>query len=749
MLSAGSYGIIFNMIISGSVETVIFRSEESGYTVMEFRTPERHVTVVGCMPEIREGEMLTVSGKWVNNSKYGEQFQAEEITFEAPADEEGIINYLASGLFYGVGRATAEAIVRRFGLRTLDVLENTPHRLTEVSGIGKLRAESIAENFKDNSAMRAAILFLQKHSVPLALAMKIYKAYGESTESVVTENPYRLVRDLDGVGFVTADKLADSLGYDKNSDFRISAGIIHALRDGGGRNGHTALPENVLIRESAALLRNDDEERIAAQLPRLILEGQLFVTRAEQDGETVPFYALPTEYNSEKSIAAKLVRLTRGSCVGAIRSDADKEIAAYEKTHRITLDDKQKEAVRTALTSGVSVITGGPGTGKTTIIECLMELADARKMECALCAPTGRAAKRLAETTGRNAQTIHRLIGMDISSGRPVYRMNESNPLSADLIVVDEISMADVYIFNALLKAVRPSAKVVLVGDKDQLPSVSPGNVLADIIASGIAPVTYLTEIYRQDAASLIVVNAHLINEGKMPIIRNSSKDFFFDNKQAPEDVVKDTVSLVTERLPKYFHISPADIQVLAPMKKGATGVELLNLELQKALNPAGKETVVGGVTFRDGDRVMHTVNNYDLAWRKGLEEGTGVFNGDVGIIKDIIRGEIVVEFDDGRIVEYDRASQEDLMLAYAVSVHKSQGSEFPAVVLALGSGGGMLFNRNLLYTAVTRAKNIVVIVGTEAAIARAVKNNYTVKRYTLLKELICATLSKADLLGF
>lgn len=737
------------MIISGSVETVIFRSEESGYTVMEFRTPERHVTVVGCMPEIREGEMLTVSGKWVNNSKYGEQFQAEEITFEAPADEEGIVNYLASGLFYGVGRATAEAIVRRFGLRTLDVLEHTPHRLTEVSGIGKLRAESIAENFKDNSAMRSAILFLQKHSVPLTLAMKIYKAYGESTETVITENPYRLVRDLEGVGFVTADKLADSLGYDKNSDFRISAGIIYALRDGGGRNGHTALPESALIRESAAMLRNNDEERIAAQLPRLVLEGQLFVMRTETEGETVSFYALPTEYNSEKSIAAKLVRLSRDRGIGAAYGDTAAEIATYEKTHRITLDEKQKEAVRTALTSGISVITGGPGTGKTTIIECLMELADARKMECALCAPTGRAAKRLAETTGRNAQTIHRLIGMDISSGKPVYRMNESNPLSADLVVVDEISMADVYIFNALLKAVRPSARVVLVGDKDQLPSVSPGNVLADIIASGIAPVTYLTEIYRQDAASLIVVNAHLINEGKMPIIRNSSRDFFFDNKQAPEDVVRDAVSLVTERLPNYFHISPSDIQVLAPMKKGATGVELLNAELQRALNPAGKEAVIGGVTFRDGDKVMHTVNNYDLAWRRGTEEGKGVFNGDVGIVKDIIRGEIVVEFDDGRIVEYDRASQEDLMLAYAVSVHKSQGSEFPAVVLVLGSGGGMLFNRNLLYTAVTRAKNIVVIVGTEGALARAVKNNYTVKRYTLLKELICATLSKAGLLGF
>lgn len=738
------------MIIKGSVDTIIFRSEESGYTVMEFLTEERHVTVVGCMPEMREGEMLSVSGKWVNNSKYGEQFQAEEITFEAPADEEGIINYLASGLFYGVGRATAEAIVRRFGLRTLDILENEPARLTEVNGIGKLRAESIAENFKDNSAMRAAILFLQKHSVPLALAMKIYRFYGENTESAVSENPYRLVRDIDGVGFVTADKLADNLGYDKNSDFRISAGIIYALRDGGGRNGHTALPEDMLLRESAALLRNDDTERIAAQLPRLILEGQLFSVRVErEDGEAVPFYSLATEYNSEKSIAAKLVRLIRECPSAADCSDSASEIASYEKTHGIILDEKQKAAVSTAMASGVSVITGGPGTGKTTIIKCLMELADARGMECALCAPTGRAAKRLAETTGRNAQTIHRLIGMDISSGKPVYRMNESNPLSADIIVVDEISMADVYIFNALLKAVKPSAKVVLVGDKDQLPSVSPGNVLADIIASDLTPVTYLTEIYRQDADSLIVVNAHRINEGKMPTIRNSSKDFFYINKQAPESIVSDVVSLVTERLPKYFHITPADIQVLAPMKKGPTGVEVLNRELQASLNPTGKETVIGGVTFRDGDKVMHTVNNYDLEWRRGTEEGTGVFNGDVGTIKDIVRGELIVEFDDGRIVEYDRASQEDLMLAYAVSVHKSQGSEFPAVILALGGGSGMLFNRNLLYTAVTRAKNVVVIVGPESALRKAVANNYTVKRYTLLKELICATLSKASLLGF
>ena len=731
------------MVIEGSVQTIIFRSEESGYTVIDFATESRSVTVVGCMPEIGEGEYLRFEGKWVTNSRYGEQFKAENVSFVAPTDPESIVQYLSGGLFDGVGELTARNIVSKFGAATLDIIEKAPVRLTEVTGIGKLRALSIAESYRRNSSLKNVMLFLQGHSVPLKLAVKIYEKYGEDTERLITENPYRLASEIDGIGFYKADKIAEKLGLDRGSEFRLAAGISEALSEAGRQGGHTALEEGVLIGRASELL-GCDKDPVADLLPRLVIRGEIGMYTAASETENVRYYALNVNLNSEKSIAARLMKL-----IGGVENaeDVSAEIDVFERTFDIYLDSDQRAAVQTALNSGVSVITGGPGTGKTTIIRCILELAAAKGRTCLLSAPTGRAAKRLTEATGEEAKTVHRMLGMDMSSGKPTYKFNESKPLKADVVVVDEISMADVYVFSALLKAIPEGAKLILVGDKDQLPSVSPGNILADVIASGLIPVSTLNNIHRQEAGSLIVVNAHRINNGEMPIIRNDSKDFFFETKSRPEDILQAVVSLVTERLPKYFHVEPSQIQVLAPLKRSPAGVEALNVALRDALNPDG-ETAGAGNDFRVGDKVMHTVNDYELEWRRGSESGTGVFNGDLGYIVNVVRGVTSVEFEDGRVADYDADLRDDLMLAYAVSVHKSQGSEFPIVVIALTPGGGALLNRNLLYTAVTRAKNAVVLVGTEATLKRMVDNKNVQKRYTLLKEFLWDAAKKAKLLN-
>ncbi len=734
------------MVIKGSVSAVIFNNPENGYTVMEFQTADRHLTAVGCLPYVREGETLTLDGEWSLNPKYGEQFKFENATFESPTDLAGIEAFLSSGLFPGIGASIAANIVKMFGTDSLDVIENHPEKLRKVVGIGRRKAQAMATAYKETTAMRSTIIFLQKHSVSVAQAVKIYNVYGEKSESVVTQNPYALVRDVEGIGFVTADAIAQKIGFDRNSDFRINAGILYALNEAGNRGGHTALPEQTLIHEASVALRLDNTERIEFLLPKMVLSGELRTMTLNDDGQEIRVYATALNYNAENSIASRLIRVAADA--KDLSQSVEHELEAYERTNNIYLDKKQREAVSVAVNKGVSVITGGPGTGKTTIIKCVTELCMARGLDCSLCAPTGRAAKRLSEATGEDAKTIHRLLGLDMSSGRPLFKYNESNVLSADMVIVDEISMADIYIFNALLRALKHGAKLLLVGDKDQLPSVSPGNVLADIIATDLLPITYLDTIYRQDENSLIIPNAHRINNGEMPIIKNSSNDFFLINQTDPESIAKTVVGLVSKRLPDFFHISPTEIQVLSPVKRGVAGVENLNVLLQHALNPTGTEVTIKGVTYRVGDKVMHTVNNYDIEWKRGTETGTGVFNGEIGYVIAIIRGELVVEFDDGKTVEYDRATQEDLMLAYAVSVHKSQGSEFPIAVISLPASGGMLMCRNLLYTAVTRAKNAVVLVGGDATVSRMVKNDYTAKRYTLLRELLCKTSKKATLLG-
>ncbi len=733
------------MEIKGSVQAVVFYNPDNGFSVLEIDTEGGVITAVGCIPEVSEGESLALEGKWTSSIKYGDRFEVSSVRFEAPTNRLGIVNYLASGLFYGVGPATATKIVNKFGLQTLSILENCPERLAEVNGISKTRAEEIGLAYKENMGMRNTVIFLQKYNISMAKAIKIFTFYGELTESVVKKNPYILAEDIDGIGFTTADDIAVKMGFDLDSDFRLIAGIKHVLSEAGSREGHTTLPAELLIERTAILLKNDNYERIGEMLPRMEILGKLkSLAIPNEEGVNVRYYSNSLDYNTENAISARLVRLANTEFGEDI--DLDKEISVFERTNSLYLDKTQKEAVTTALNKGSVVITGGPGTGKTTIVKCILELCQSAGMKVSLCAPTGRAAKRLSESTDYTAKTIHRLLEMDFSEGRPTYRYNENEPLDTEVVVVDEISMADIYIFNALLRALPEKCRLILVGDKDQLPSVSPGNVLADIIETGILPVCYLSEIHRQEANSLIIENAHRINRGEMPVLRNSSNDFFFDNKEGFTDIQKSVVTMVTDRLPSFLNVLSRDIQVLAPVKKGLAGVENLNVILQNALNPRTNGITINGVEFRIGDKVMHTMNDYSLKWERGTERGTGVFNGEIGFITDIVRGCLTVLFDDGKLVNYERANQEHLMLAYAVSVHKSQGSEFPVVVLALPGGGPML-SRNLLYTAVTRAKRAVVIVGTHKALRTMVFNDQHAKRYTLLRELICQNLKKLKLM--
>ena len=733
------------MEIKGSIVAVIFYNPENGFSVLEVETEGGVITAVGCVPEVSEGESLALEGKWTSSARYGDRFEISSVRFEAPTNKLGIVNYLASGLFYGVGPVLATKIVNHFGLQTLSILENSPERLAEVNGIGKMRAEEIGNAYKENMGMRNTVIFLQKYNISMAKAIKIFTFYGDRTEDVVKHNPYILAEDIDGIGFTTADEIAVRMGFDLESDFRLSAGIRHVLSEAGGREGHTTLPAVQLIERTAILLKTDDFERIGEMLPRLEIMGKIkSMVIHDDDGENVRYYSNSLDYNTENGIAARLVRLANHNF--GEEMDLEKEISIFERANSLYLDKTQKEAVTTAINKGSVVITGGPGTGKTTIVKCILDLCTSAGMKVSLCAPTGRAAKRLAESTDYTAKTIHRLLEMDFSTGRPTYRYNESEPLDTEVVIVDEISMADIYIFNALIRALPEGARLILVGDKDQLPSVSPGNILADIIETGILPVCYLNQIHRQEANSLIIENAHRINRGEMPLLRNSSNDFFFDNKEGYLEVQKAVVTMVTERLPSFLNVSPKDIQVLAPVKKGLSGVETLNELLQDALNPNKEGLKINGTEFRVGDKVMHTVNDYSLKWERGSEQGSGVFNGEIGYVTDVVRGCLTVLFDDGKMVQYERSSQEHLMLAYAVSVHKSQGSEFPVVVLALSNGGPML-SRNLLYTAVTRAKRAVVIVGTHKALRTMVFNDHHAKRYTLLKELICQNQRKIKLI--
>lgn len=730
------------MLIKGEVLSLIFRNADNGYTVFDLRCSGEVITAVGIFPEIYEGAEVELCGDYKFHSRHGLQFLAESGAILPPTDVVNIEKFLKSGLFRGVGAITASLIVKQFGAKALEVIEKQPEKLAEIRGISVRRANEISQSYCAQKDMQETLLYLQNFEISLNLAIKIYKKYGSSTQRLIKENPYRLIDDIERVGFITADKIALELGIERDSDFRIRAGIMYVLKEASLKGGHTYLPEELLIKQVVQLLEFDNTQigKVVAKVDDMIFLSELkdFLL---PDHRAIMLYR---SYLTEKSIARRLIRLNFSH--NAPQYNFNKEIDIFEQTFHIKLHENQRKAVTASLLSGVHIITGGPGTGKTTIIKCLIfVLQNLRRTYC-LCAPTGRAAKRMSEATGEGAKTIHRLLDLDFRDGEGHFNYNDTTRLPADVIICDEVSMVDEYVFNSLIKAVEDGSSVILVGDKDQLSSVGAGNVLSDLIECKQFNVTYLTQIYRQSEDSLIITNAHRINNGEMPIFDNQSKDFFFVEKANPFDILETAQSMCTVRLPKYLNIESKDIQVLSPMKKGVAGVINLNKQLRDSINNTvviGEDLKSGEYTFRVGDKVMQNVNNYELEWKQfstiGYECGRGVFNGDIGYITFINRQDLsfTIRFDDDKVAEYSFGDIDQIIPAYAISVHKSQGSEFDAVVITLTKGNFYIMTRNLLYTAVTRAKRMVVIIGTQEVLFNMVKNNYTAKRFSLLKEFI------------
>ncbi|MBQ9210628.1 MAG: ATP-dependent RecD-like DNA helicase [Clostridia bacterium] len=729
--------------LEASILGTIFRNEENGYSVLTVRAGRSEHTVIGVLPELNPGEQAIFSGEWVEHKSYGRQFKCTSCEIQMPTTLLGIERYLASGAIRGIGPSTARQLVEHFGEETMEVLAEHPHRLTELPGIGKKRAAMIAESFASQQGARQAIIFLQSYGIPASLALKISQRYGEGAKEVVQTNPYQLCDDLEGVGFQTADHIGIALGVAPEGAARIRCALKYLMREAAASAGHCYLPEAELQRQAASLLQISPT-LCAEGMTRLLLSREL-VAEMEEDGSSRRFY-LPEYYRAEQEVALRIQELMAAIHPGTFRRAA-RAIAQFEASHGIQFSPRQKEAITQALETGVFVITGGPGTGKTTIINCILSLLS-QENEVLLCAPTGRAAKRMTEATGAEAKTIHRLLEFNGEEG--VFARNVENPLEADCVIADEASMIDLSLMKSLLRAISPGARLILVGDADQLPSVGAGNVLGDILASGAVPCARLTDIYRQSEQSRIVLNAHLINRGEMPLLNEKGTDFFFERKPLLREAATTIVSLVKNRLPGYLGYPPAEaaalaarnIQVLAPAKKGECGVLNLNVLLQEALNPPSRTSLQltwGENTFRLGDKVIQTRNNYDLVWHKktatGWEDGSGIFNGDIGFIIQVDPGEhtLVVRFDEDRDVLYESGDLEDLSLAYCLSVHKSQGSEFPVVIMPVTGGPPMLLTRNLFYTALTRAKALVVLVGTESIIQTMVQNDHIAKRYTTL----------------
>ncbi len=736
------------MLIEGAVEEIIFRNDGNGYTVFYFEHSDMHTVCVGKFLQISVGAHLKLEGNFVTNAKYGEQFQVDSFETLYPTSKEGIRKYLGSGLIKGVGPVTAKAIVDVFKEDTLNVIEFAPKELANVRGISERKAEMIGEAFRELKHLQNTVIFLQGYGLTVNMAIKIFEVYQNKTVEIIKENPYKLVEDVEGIGFATADKIARSLGIDRRSEFRIRAGFLYCLTDASEKNGHTYLPKEDLFKNVSKLLEIEEEESFKKVLEDLIFDRTVtntFIFPHDAVMLTKYFYY-------ERSIADKLALLC--CSLTSTELNVDNEIKHFEEVNKITFHPDQKKAIINAVNSGVSIITGGPGTGKTTIVKCIIELLEAQRKKILLTAPTGRAAKKLSEATERDARTIHRALQVDFRSKRFIF--NEQNPLPYNVIIVDEVSMVDVPLMCNLLKAVARDTKLIFVGDKDQLPSVGAGNVLEDMLTSGVISVAELTQIYRQSEKSLIISNAHKINEGEMPEIDNKSQDFFFDAKVELEDIKTTIVNMVTTRIPKFNGIDSIKIQVLAPLKAGVCGIENLNRELQAKLNPPKnfrKELTVGQTIFREGDKVMQMSNNYDLEWTRqvGLytENGAGVFNGDIGYIHsiDVQTGEVEIWFEDGRECIYPRTELSQLSLAYAITIHKSQGSEFDVVIIPIISGPSLILNRNLIYTAVTRAKKMVVLVGEKKNLKRMIGNKFILKRHTALKKLLIDAYKKANIL--
>lgn len=733
------------MHIEGPIEEIIFRNEQNGYTVfvLDFKTTS--VVCVGKLVSANVGENLALDGEYVNNSKYGYQFAFSSYEVILPSTLAGIEKYLSSGLIKGVGPVTAKNIVEHFKEQTFDIIEMSPSSLAEVRNISIKKALEIGEKFKELKKLQNSVMFLQKYNISTNMALKIYDIYGANTIEIVKNNPYRLVEDVDGIGFMTADKIAKNIGISQNSEYRVRAGILHTLNSTIDKTGNTFLPKSMLFNISQNLLEMDYEENkelYETALDGLIIDKTILIKWQDEYEIVIPAKL----YFYENSVAQKLALLN--SSTKLTKYNLDEEISLFEEKNNISFHDEQKNAIITAINSGVSVITGGPGTGKTTIIKCIIEILNQYSQKFMLLAPTGRASKRMSDATGFEAKTIHRALEVAQGDMASISRFvhNENNPFKTNCVIVDEMSMVDVSLMHYLCKALPRDCKLILVGDKDQLASVGAGNVLDDVLTSGIIKVAMLTKIFRQNEDSLIITNAHLINEGKMPVINNSSKDFFFEEKSDTFSIKQSIVDMVTKRLPAFTGLESSQIQVLAPLKAGVCGIDNLNRSLQATLNPPSIEKIeltVGDNIFRVGDKVMQTANNYNLVWKKmnGFieEEGEGIFNGDIGFIEqiDYQTGEVTVEFEDGRSCIYPRTEINQLSLAYAITIHKSQGSEFDIVIIPAISGPNIILTRNLIYTAVTRAKKMVVLVGEQKNLKRMVSNTYTVKRLTLLKQLL------------
>ena len=747
--------------IKGYIEHIIYRNADNGYTVLNLVSGDEEITCIGFFKTMDQGEMIEAEGNYLAHPVYGEQFKIEQYTILPPDDEASIERYLGSGAVKGVGDALAARIVKRFGKDTYRIIEEEPERLAEVKGISERKAREIAMSVNEKREARDAISFLQQYGISNTLSIRIYETYGMRLYGVMKENPYRLAEDIDGIGFKLADEIASKIGIHTDADYRIRSGILYVLSQAGAE-GHCYLPDDELLQRAGVLLELEPEV-CRPQLQNLAIDKKLVIKNFPQQEGGCKVYA-SSFYYAELNCAKMLhdLNITEQE---EQRSAAETEktlgkIREIEAELEIELDGLQRRAVLESIQNGIFILSGGPGTGKTTTINTIIRYFMKEGMDVYLAAPTGRAAKRMTEATGYESKTIHRLLELNGNvsdhSGTAGFEKNEENPLEADVIIVDEMSMVDIFLFQALLKAVTVGTRLILVGDVNQLPSVGPGQVLQDLIASERFSVIMLEKIFRQAGESDIVMNAHRIHAGEPIRIDNKSRDFFFLERSDVNVIYKHMIQLILQKLPPYVGAQPYDIQVLTPMRKGKLGVETLNEILQKYLNPPSsdkKEYQSGSVTLREQDKVMQIKNNYQLEWevvsRYGIpiDKGVGVFNGDIGVIRriDEYAHEVVVEYDEHRQVTYPYAALDEIELAYAVTIHKSQGSEYPAVVMPILSGPRMLFNRNLLYTGVTRARNCVTILGSAQTLREMVDNDCQNKRYTGLNERIREMIALDD----
>lgn len=735
--------------VEGYVEHIIFRNEENGYTVLNLSVDGNELTCVGTFQYVNEGELLEATGEYTAHAVYGQQFRVDEYETKIPQDSMAMERYLGSGAIKGVGAALAARIVRRFGKDTLRIIEEEPERLAEIKGISERKAREIAAQMSEKSEMQDAIIFLSQYGISLGLGIKIFNQYGDSVYRILRENPYKIAEDIPGVGFKTADEIASRAGIRMDSEFRIRSGLYYVISQAGAQ-GHIYLPKTVLFARAKEML-GVLSEPMDKYLMDMAMERKI-ILKEEKDNSGEPYTIVYSSqsYYLELNTARMLHELNI-MCEDD-RVQVDHRIRSIEKNTDIELDEIQREAVVEAVCNGLLILTGGPGTGKTTTINAMIQYFASEGLDILLAAPTGRAAKRMTETTGYVASTIHRLLELsgvvDESSANVRFERNQENPLEADVIIIDEMSMVDINLMHALLAAILPGTRLILVGDMNQLPSVGPGSVLRDMIRSQCFKVVELTKIFRQAAKSDIVVNAHKIHAGEQIVLDNKSLDFFFLKRYDANFILNVIITLIQKKLPKYVEAEPLDIQVLSPMRKGALGVENLNVVLQKYLNPPSedkKEKETANGVFREGDKVMQIKNNYQMEWeirgQYGIaaDRGLGVFNGDLGIVRQInsFAELLTVEYDEHRFVDYTYKQLDELELAYATTIHKSQGSEYPAVIIPLLGGPRMLMTRNLLYTAVTRARKCVTLVGSDVTFQAMIDNHQVESRYTTLAERI------------